>query len=206
LLLLRRAREQQRQRAELLDREDERRRGTYAADRLDREADREQVRPDAAVLGRERQAEDVVRGEELADVRGELGRPIDLGRTRRDLLVGEEPDRVTEHELLLGQTVAGRGGLGGHRRHPSTGPQPFRGLRRLSGMHVAGVSGRTREPIAAKFAPTENRASSYPTRCPVGHHLGWRRPDPRTNAWAAAPELGASDRQSRLNSPSTPRW
>ena len=53
----------------------------------------------------ERQPEDVVGGEELLDVPGELGRLVDLGGARRDLLVGQHADRVAEHLLLLGQAV-----------------------------------------------------------------------------------------------------
>ena len=47
-------------------------------------------------------------GEELLDVPRELGRPVDLGRARRDPLVGEDADGVAEVALLVGQAV-GRG-------------------------------------------------------------------------------------------------
>ena len=124
VLLLVGAGEEERQRAELLDREDQAARRAGAADLLDREADGQQVAAEAAVLRRERQPEDVVGGEELLDVPRELGRPVDLGGPGRDLLVGQHPDRVAEHLLLLGQAVgpgSSGGGRGlGHRAHRSS--------------------------------------------------------------------------------------
>ena len=105
LLLLVAARQQQRQRAQLLDREDQPARRACPADLLDREADRQQLAAQATVRLGERQAQDVVGGEELLDVPRELRRPVDLGRSRRDPLVGEDADRVAEHLLLLGQAV-----------------------------------------------------------------------------------------------------
>ena len=49
-------------------------------------------------------------GEELLDVPRELGGPVDLGRPRRDPLVGEDADGVAQGDLVLGQAVrSGRG-------------------------------------------------------------------------------------------------
>ena len=85
-LLLRRPGEEQRQRRELLDREDQAGRGARAAELLDREADGQQVTAEAAVLDRERERQDVLRRQQLAEVLGELGRPVDLGRAWRDTI------------------------------------------------------------------------------------------------------------------------
>ena len=74
-----------------------------AADLLDREAQREQVGAEAAVALRERDREDVVAREEPPDVVGPLGRPVDLGGPRGDLLVGQLADRVAQEDLLLGE-------------------------------------------------------------------------------------------------------
>ena len=104
-LLLVGAGEEERQRAKLLDRQDQPAGRADAADLLDREADGQQLAAQPAVLGRERQAEDVVGGEEILDVPGKFGGPVDLGRPRRDPLVGQHTDRVAEHLLLLGQAV-----------------------------------------------------------------------------------------------------
>jgi hypothetical protein len=121
LLLLVGAGEDQRQGAQLLDREDQPARRARPADLFHGQRDREQLAAEAAVLGWERQPEDVVTGQELLDVPRELGGLVDRGRARRDLLVGEDPDRVAEHQLLLGQAVRPGGGGGGrglgHRGH-----------------------------------------------------------------------------------------
>ena len=90
-------------------------RGAGAAELLDREAQGEQVRPEAAVRLGERDREDVVVGEQAADVVGPLGGPVDLRGPGRDALVGELADRVAEEHLLLGQ--AGRSGGGGDDAH-----------------------------------------------------------------------------------------
>ena len=107
-LLVRGAREQDRQRAELLDGEDQPGRGARAAQLLDREADVQQLPAEAAVLDRERERQDVLRGEESAEVLRELGGSVDLGGTWRDALVGEDPDRVAEDALRLGEAVRWR--------------------------------------------------------------------------------------------------
>ena len=105
--------EQDRQRAKLLHGEDQAARGADPADLLDREADRQELTTDAAELRRERQAQDVLGGQELLDVPGKFGRPVDLGGPWRDPLVGEDPHGVAEELLLLRQPVGG--GAGGHR-------------------------------------------------------------------------------------------
>ena len=104
-----------RDRAQRLDREHQARRGARAAELLDREAQREQVRAEAAVRLGERDAEDVVLGEQAADVVGPLGGAVDLRRPGGDALVGELADRVAEEHLLLGE--AGRSGGRGTDAH-----------------------------------------------------------------------------------------
>ena len=104
-LLLRRAGEQQRQRAELLDGQDQPGRGAGAAELLDGEADRQQLAAEAAVFLGKRQGQDVLGGEELAQVLGELAGPVDLRGAGRDPLVGELADGIAQELLLLGQPV-----------------------------------------------------------------------------------------------------
>ena len=60
------------------------------------------------MLDRERQRQDVLRGEELAEVLGELCRPVDLRGPWRDTLVGEDPDRVAKVALRLGEAIGRR--------------------------------------------------------------------------------------------------
>ena len=110
-----------RDRAQGLDREHQAGRGARAAELLDRQAQRQQVRAQAAVRLGERDAEDVVLGEQAAHVVGPLAGAVDLGCSGGDTLVGEVADRVAEEHLLLGE--AGRSGGGGadaHGGHPSS--------------------------------------------------------------------------------------
>ena len=107
--------------AERLDRDDEPGRGADATQLLDREAQAQQVGAEAPELLGERDAEDVVVGQELADVLGPFGRSIDRGGPRRDLVVGEDADGVAQEDLLSGEAdrpVDRR--IGGHRGHPSS--------------------------------------------------------------------------------------
>ena len=97
-----------RQRGELVDGQDEAGRGACRAEGLDREAGRQQVGPEAAVLDRVGQAQDVVGRQELLDVPGELGRPVDLGGARSDPLPGDLADAVAQGALLVGQAKGGR--------------------------------------------------------------------------------------------------
>ncbi len=84
------------------------------AELLDRQAGGQQVGAEPAVLGRERQPEDVLGGEEVLEVPRELGRPVDLGGPGRDPLTGELADGVAELALLVGEAVRGRLGCRGH--------------------------------------------------------------------------------------------
>ena len=85
---------------------------------LDGQAHRQQLATEAAVLLGERQGQDVVVGQQPAQVLGELAGPVDLGRARRDALVGQHADGVAEHLVLLAQAVGARGAIrGGHRAH-----------------------------------------------------------------------------------------
>ena len=70
---------------------------------------RQEVAAQAAVLGRERQGEDVLGGQELAEILGELAGPVDLGGAGRDALVGEDADGVAQELLLLRQPVGAVG-------------------------------------------------------------------------------------------------
>ena len=109
LLLLVGPGDEERQGAQALDREDEAGRRAGAADLLDREAGGEEVAAEAAEPLGEVDGEDVVGREELLDVPRELGRPVDLGGARGDLLVGEVADGVAQEALLLGEHDHGGG-------------------------------------------------------------------------------------------------
>ena len=64
--------------------------------------------PRPPIFRGERQRQDVLRGEELAEVSRELAGPVDLGGPRGHALVGQHADRIAEELLLLGQPVRGR--------------------------------------------------------------------------------------------------
>ena len=57
--------------------------------------------------------EDSLGGQKRAEVLGELGRPVDLGGPRGDLLAGEGADGVADRDLVLGEPVQGEGGCHG---------------------------------------------------------------------------------------------
>ena len=63
--------------------------------------------------------EQVVLGEQPAQVPRVLGRGVDLRRARRDAVGDEVADRVAELDLVLGQRVLRRGAAGGHPRELS---------------------------------------------------------------------------------------
>ena len=117
--------EDDRQRSELLHGQDQAARGAGATDLLDGEAQRQELPTKPAEALGERQRQDVVRGEERAHVLGKFGGPVDLGGSRRDLLVGQDADGVAQHRLLIGQSVGGAGAvrLGSHHGHRSSAHQ-----------------------------------------------------------------------------------
>ena len=96
------------ERAELLHREDERRRRADLPDLLDRDEREERAGAEPAVLLVEEEAEDVVLAEELDDVPRELVRLVDLSRARRDALTRELADEIAQLALLVGQDVPGQ--------------------------------------------------------------------------------------------------
>ena len=135
LLLLVGPGEEDRQGAEALHGEDEARRRADAADLLDREAGGQEVAAEPAEPLREVEREEVVRRQQLLDVPGELGRPVDLRRARGDLLVGELAHGVAQEPLLVGQAWHGGGLLlaraaGGGRPWPGFRSRRARGTRR----------------------------------------------------------------------------
>ena len=161
-LLLRGAGHQQRQRGQLVDREDQAGRRARPAELLDREADREEVRVQTAECLRKRQRQDVLGGEQLAQVLGKLARPIDLRRAGRDALVGQRADRVTEERLLLRQPVGGRRRLG-HRRHRSSGAGRRRtGRRRCVGALTRMPGGRWPHGQAGRDPPSVSQLHPTP--------------------------------------------
>ncbi len=102
-----------RQSAELLDHQDQRARGVDLGDLLDRHVQHQGPRAGAPILRRERQPEDVLLGEDPADVPRILGLLVDLGRSRRDLLARDLADRRAEIEVLLRDRVGVADGLHG---------------------------------------------------------------------------------------------
>ena len=94
-----------RERAELLHHQDQRGRGAGLGDLLDRHVEHQRAGAGAAVLGLEREPEDVLLGEQLAQVVRVLGLLVDLGRARGDPLARDLADRVAKVEVLLGDRV-----------------------------------------------------------------------------------------------------
>ncbi len=124
LLLLVGAEELDRQRAELLDHEDQRRRRARHGDLLDGHLQHQRAGAGAAVLLVEGQAEDVVLGEQLADVARILRRAVDLGGARGDLLLREPADHVAQ----VGELLRDRIGVGCRRGHAVDGTSGQCGL------------------------------------------------------------------------------
>src|SRR5205823_5619559 len=94
-----------RERAELLDREDERARRAHLRDLLDRDERQQGARADAAMLLVEHDPEEPVRAVELDDVPRELGRAVDLRRPRRDPVTCERPHELANLALLRAQRL-----------------------------------------------------------------------------------------------------
>src|SRR5436190_1657434 len=118
-LLLVAAKADDRQRPELVRREDQSRGRAGPTELLDSEADRQQLPTEPAVLGRERQCQDVLTGQQLTEVLGDLSGAVVVRGTRCDSLIGKRADGIAKEGLLLGQSIAGRCGLG-HRGHRSS--------------------------------------------------------------------------------------
>ena len=101
LLLLVRAAVEQRQRAQLLDGRDQAARGAHPAELLDDEQSVEIMSAaQAAVLVRKRQRQEVVLAQQLDDVPRELAAAVDLGRARRDLVLGQLAHGVAQRALI----------------------------------------------------------------------------------------------------------
>ena len=105
LLQLGRAGEDDRLRAELVHGGDQRGRGAGARDLLDHDAGRDRVGPGAAVLLGDVHGVKTRPHEGIEHVMRELGRLVDLGGPRRDLVVRELSNRRANHVLLVGELV-----------------------------------------------------------------------------------------------------
>jgi hypothetical protein len=103
-----------RQRAELLDHQDQGAGGAGLGDLLDPDLQHQRPGPGAAVLLLEGQAEDVLLGQQLADVPGVLALAVDLPGPGSDLLDRDLADRLTEVEHLLRDLVKVVGGGARH--------------------------------------------------------------------------------------------
>ena len=109
-----------RQRAELLDHQDQRGRRARAGDLLDRHVEHQRAGAGAAVLLREREPEQVLLGEQLAQVPRVLGLRVDLRGPRSHALGHDLADRVAEFDLVGGERVRA-GGRGLHAISVATG-------------------------------------------------------------------------------------
>jgi len=102
-----------RERSQLLHHQDQRRGRTRLGDLLHGHVQHQCAGAGAAVLGLERQPEDVLLGEQGPEIVRILGLLVDLRRPRRDPLLGDLTDRVAEVEMLLRDRVdLGEGGHG----------------------------------------------------------------------------------------------
>ena len=107
---------------------------------------------ETAVLDRERQGQDVLIGQEAAQVLGELAGPVDLGGPGRHLLVGQDADGVAEHELLLGES---RGRC--HGRHRTA-------ARRRPGLDGVGYATVSRRAAARGSGSSRRRGLAWINR------------------------------------------
>jgi len=94
-----------RQRPELLDHQDQCCRRARLGDLLDRHVEHQRAGARAAVLELERQPEDVLLGQQLAQIMWVLRPLVDLRRPGRDPLPRDLTDRVPEIEVLLRERV-----------------------------------------------------------------------------------------------------
>ena len=94
-----------RQGAELLHHEHQRRGGARLRDLLDRDVEHQRAGAGSAVLLLEAQTEQIVLGEQLAQIPGVLRLRVDLSRAGGHALTHDLADRVAEIDVLLGQFV-----------------------------------------------------------------------------------------------------
>src|SRR5205085_6723852 len=115
-----------RQGTQLLDHQHERAAGAHLGDLLDRHVEHQRARAGAAVLLVEGQAEQVMLGEELADVLRVLGLLVDLRRPGRHALLGHLADGLAEVEVLLGDRVGVGESFHGPRHATQAGSTAYR--------------------------------------------------------------------------------
>ena len=101
LLLFVAAADHDRQHAELLHRDDQRARRARLGDLFDDLHVGEERAAEAAVLGGNRNAEQIVLREQLLDVPRELAAGVDLGGARRDFLGDELAHHGEDHRLFV---------------------------------------------------------------------------------------------------------
>src|SRR3954452_4999793 len=116
-----------RQRAELLDHQDQRARRARARDLLDGDLQHERAGSRAAELRSEREREDVLLGEQPADVPGVLAGTVDVRGPGTDAFVHDLADRCAEILVLLGQVVDVADGRRHDRDASPTGLRPTTG-------------------------------------------------------------------------------
>ena len=98
--------QQDRGQAEPVDRGDQRRRGAEPGDLLDDQAAGQLVGALAAVLLGDRDRVEAGAGQRLAGLVGVAAELVDLGRVRRDLLLGQRTDRLAQGLVLVAEPVA----------------------------------------------------------------------------------------------------
>ena len=107
--------QQQRHRAELVDRRDERGRRARPGHLLDDDHRRQAVRARPAVLLRDVHGVEARPDELVVDVGRELPGLVDLGGARGDPIVGQLADRRPQHQVFLGEPVQVEVRVQGHR-------------------------------------------------------------------------------------------
>jgi len=102
LLLLLCARQQDRQRAQLLHAQEQRGGGAGLGQLFDGHEDADLAGAEAAICLGERHGQDVLLGEQLFHVPGELAFGVDLGGARCDLVAHELADDIQQHLFFGG--------------------------------------------------------------------------------------------------------
>ena len=140
------------------------------------------------------QAEDVLLGEQLAQVVRVLGLLVDLGRARRDPLACDLADRVAEIEVLLRDRVQL-----GERGHLSRivrdryGRRPGRSVRPQRGGIRSAPSSRITSPLSISFSTMCTASAANSSGRPSRAGTGPRCRAPRARPRAGPPSSGVSN-------------
>jgi UDPglucose 6-dehydrogenase len=149
-------------RAELVDGDDERTRGADPGDLLHDDRVRDPVGAGAAVLLRDVDGQQIGPPELLVHVPRILGRLVDLGRPRGDLVLGELTHGLAQELVLLGERVQGVGGVAGahaDKRRPAEPVGHEQILIPMSGSSSSSRVGDRPWPIASDAMTTRPRST-----------------------------------------------